>query len=256
MDKINGYELSRAWFNWCFENPERISPNHTALYFFIIEHCNRLGWKKKFGLPTTMAKDAIGIKSYKTYIKTLNDLIDFGFIEMLEKSQNQYTANIVALVLFTEPHAKALDKAILNHMPKQVQTTCQTKDTIDKPITTKPITNNKGKSISKNSVESIIENFEINKDMANVVFDWLEYKKERKETYKSDRSIKSFITKLRNLSGNDSAIAREIVEQSFANNYAGVFELKNKSNGKDRRDSETADREQQIMQLAREAGMA
>lgn len=108
----------------------------------------------------------------------------------------------------------------------------------------------------KNSVESIIENFEINKDMANVVFDWLEYKKERKETYKSDKSIKSFITKLRNLSGNDSAIAREIVEQSFANNYAGVFELKNKSNGKDRRDSETANREREIMQLARDAGMA
>ncbi len=257
MRNINGYDLSRAWFDWCFENPERISPNHTALYFFIIEHCNRLGWKKKFGLPTAMAKDAIGIKSYKTYIKTLNELVDFGFIDLVEKSSNQHTANIVALVNFTEPHGKALDKAILNHMPKQVQSTCQTNSTIDKPITTKPITNNKGKSTSKNSAESISSKFEINKDWAEVVFDWLEYKKERRETYKSDRSVKSFITKLRNLSGDDPAVAREIVEQSFANNYAGVFGLKKQiTNGKDRRDSETAIREQQIMQLAREAGMA
>ena len=50
---MNGYELSRNWFDWCFENPEKIKPNHTALYFFAVEHCNRLGWKKKYGMPTT-----------------------------------------------------------------------------------------------------------------------------------------------------------------------------------------------------------
>ena len=55
------------------------------------------------------------------------------------------------------------------------------------------------------------------------------YKKERRETYKSDRS-KSFITKLRNLSGDNPAVAREIVEQ--ANNYAGIFGLKKQTNGK------------------------
>ena len=66
---INGYSLSRSWFNFCFENPEKIRPNHTALYFFIIEHCNRLGWKAKFGLPTTMTMEAIGIRSYNTYKK-------------------------------------------------------------------------------------------------------------------------------------------------------------------------------------------
>ena len=170
-----------------------------------------------------MAKDAIGIKSYKTYIKTLNELVDFGFIDLVEKSSNQYTANIVALVKFTEPHAKALGKAMLNHMPKQVQSTCQTKDTIDKPITTKPRKPITRKFNFKKFSDSISSKFEINKDWAEVVFDWLEYKKERRETYKSDRSIKSFITKLRNLSENDPAVAREIVEQSFANNYAGVF---------------------------------
>jgi len=90
---MNGYELSRAWFDWSFENPEKISPNHTALYFFAIEHCNRLGWRKKFGFPTEMAKDAIGIKSYNTYSKTLSDLVEWGFIIMIEKSKNQYSSN-------------------------------------------------------------------------------------------------------------------------------------------------------------------
>ena len=115
MAEINGYSLSRIWFDWCFENPEKISPNHTALYFFCIEHCNRLGWKRKFGLPTTMAKEAIGIRSYNTYIKTLNELVSFGFISMIEKSKNQYSSNIVALSNFD----KALDKALIKHTTKQ-----------------------------------------------------------------------------------------------------------------------------------------
>lgn len=120
---MNSYELSRNWFDWTFENPERINPNHTALYFFIIEHCNRLGWKEKFGLPTTMVKEAIGIRSYNTYINTLNDLIDFGFVKLIEKSKNQYSSNIIALSNFNKADDKALDKALIKHETKQVEST-------------------------------------------------------------------------------------------------------------------------------------
>ena len=116
---MNSYELSRNWFDWSFENPEKINPNHSALYFFTIEHCNRLGWKEKFGLPTTMAKESIGIRSYNTYIKTLNDLVDFGFIKLIEKSKNQYSSNIVALSNFNKATDKALDKAMIKHATKQ-----------------------------------------------------------------------------------------------------------------------------------------
>ena len=124
---MNGYELSRNWFDWCFENPEKINPNHSALYFFCIEHCNRLGWKEKFGLPTTMAKEAIGIRSYNTYIKTLNELVEFGFIKMIEKSKNQFSSNIIALSNF--------DKALIKHKTKQRESTQQSIDSIDKQLT-------------------------------------------------------------------------------------------------------------------------
>lgn len=117
---MNSYELSRSWFNWCFENPEKISPNHTAMYFFIIEHCNRLGWKEKFGLPMEMTKDAIGIKNYRTYSNTLNDLIEWGFITLVQKSKNQYSSNVIAIVKNTKANTKALDKAMQTHSQKQV----------------------------------------------------------------------------------------------------------------------------------------
>lgn len=137
---MNGYELSRNWFNWCFENPEKIKPNHTALYFFAIEHCNRLGWKEKFGLPTTMAKEAIGIRSYNTYINTLNELVEWGFVKMIERSKNQHSSNIVALSKFDKALDSALDKAFVKHGTKQSESTGESNSSIVKPITSKPIT--------------------------------------------------------------------------------------------------------------------
>lgn len=132
---MNGYELSRKWFDFCFDNPEKIKPNHSALYFFAIEHCNRLGWKEKFGFPTEMAKDAIGIKNYRTYINTLNDLVDWGFIKMIEKSKNQYSANIIALVNYTKATTKALDKASIKHSQKQSESNYKSTDSINKQVT-------------------------------------------------------------------------------------------------------------------------
>lgn len=61
----------------------------------------------------------------------------------------------------------------------------------------------------------------------DVVRDWLAYKRERRETYKSVRSMQAFVAKLTKLSQGNPQIAREIINQSMANNWAGIFQLKN-----------------------------
>jgi len=115
---MNSYDLSRNFWNWAFDNPEKISPNHAAVYFFAIEHCNRLGWKEKFGFPSQMTMDAIGIKKHSTYIRYFNDLVEFGFFELIQKSQNQYSSNIICLTNAMPKKGEAMDKAILNHRDK------------------------------------------------------------------------------------------------------------------------------------------
>ena len=129
------FKLTRAFWDFAFENPEKIKPNHCALYLFIVEHCNRLGWKKKFGLPTEMSKEAIGIRSYNTYIQTLNELVEFGLIELIEKSKNQYSSNIIAISNFDKALDKALDKASIKHATKQSESTIQSIDSINKQYT-------------------------------------------------------------------------------------------------------------------------
>lgn len=89
--------------------------------------------------------------------------------------------------------------------------------------------------LSSTKVESNIippkgmDNFlrELDDEYQDIVQEWFSYKRERKETYKSVRSMQAFVAKLKKLSQNNAKIAREIINQSMANNWAGIFQLKN-----------------------------
>jgi len=83
--------------------------------------------------------EAIGIKSYNTYIKTFNELVEFGFFNLIERSKNQYSANIIELSKFDKALNKALDKAFIKHATKQSESTQQSNNSINKPITNKQI---------------------------------------------------------------------------------------------------------------------
>ena len=61
---------------------------------------------------------------------------------------------------------------------------------------------------------------------------WMEYKKKRRESYKTLESEEAFYKKLLKLSGENSEIASEIIEQSMAQNWAGIFELKTQTHGR------------------------
>lgn len=67
---------------------------------------------------------------------------------------------------------------------------------------------------------------ELDGEYQEIVSEWLTYKRERKETYKSVRSMQAFVAKLTKLSQGNPKIAREIINQSIANNWAGIFQLK------------------------------
>ena len=64
-------------------------------------------------------------------------------------------------------------------------------------------------------------------ELMPIVEDWLQYKKERNESYKGASGIKAFINNLDLLSDGEPTRARLIINQSMANNWAGIFELKN-----------------------------
>ena len=154
MAENNGYQYSIAWFDFSFANQGKVSPTHTALFMWFIELNNRMGWADNFASPASSAMSAIGVKSYASYKKAFDDLVNFGFIKVVVASKNQYQACIIALSknnkALNKANSKALDKAIANHTEcfnerfeeKQqstiesiVQSTIESKCNINKPQT-------------------------------------------------------------------------------------------------------------------------
>lgn len=119
---MNGYNLTRSWFNYKFENPKKVRHVHSDMYFYIVDLWNRLGQKKEFGLPTDVAMECLGIGSYNTYKKTLIDLINFGFVILVKDSRNQHHSKIVALSFFDKATNKPLDKATVKATDKPSDT--------------------------------------------------------------------------------------------------------------------------------------
>jgi hypothetical protein len=242
---MNSYELSRSFTDWSFENPEKIKPIHYAIYFFAIEHCNRLGWKSKFGLPSQMVMESIGVKNWRTYSSGLNDLVEWGFISMVEVSKNQYSSNIISLsatVKNTKADTKALDKALSKHSQKQHTKQSQSIVSIDKQLNN--LTKN---NLTKNNKGGVIM-LPFDSDIFfDVWCNWKEYQsKEFKFSYKSNISEQAALKKLFNISEQNEDTAIKIITQSIESTWKGFFKIKLEHNGK--QTSETG--KQLIEQLA------
>lgn len=86
---------------------------------------------------------------------------------------------------------------------------------------------------TKTKTESIDDLFSNeNVRLKPIVYEWIAYKKEIKDPYKTVRGMKAFVKELQKLSNNDPKVAKEITERSMANNWKGIFELNNNGNGK------------------------
>lgn len=120
---LTGYYLSRQWWTWATKNNDKVRPIHHAVYFYAIEIWNLCGGSRidSFGIPSVNACTALHCDP-KTYRKAFDDLEKWGFITVIEKSTNQFTATTVQLngqEKFTEARTEAHAKAILEQQPEQ-----------------------------------------------------------------------------------------------------------------------------------------
>lgn len=109
---MNGYELTRDWFDFRFENPDKCRPIHTELYIYMVDQWNRLGQVNMFGLPTQYTMQVLNINSYNTFKSALDKLVEFGFVNIVSESRNQHQSRVVALSKNDKANSKALYKAL------------------------------------------------------------------------------------------------------------------------------------------------
>lgn len=149
--------------------------------------------------------------------KPLASLKERGLITIEERAgkysiyrANPYTKS-VPLHLKCTPTLKVGDTPALKVYPPTI-------------INTNNINNNT-KNKEKTKSAYAIEDF-CPADWLPVLQMWLDYKKQRKETYKTESSVKICLKHLQELAGGNIETGRKIVEQAMANNWAGLYALK------------------------------
>lgn len=133
---MNGYQLTRRWFNFAFEKTEA-KVQHTAIYCWLVELNNRLGWKDEFTINTQFTMEGLSIGNKNTYLTALADLENWGFIKTLRPSINQNYGRVVTLRCgdLVTTDTTAMDKAMIQESDDNGEGGVP----IVKPQTTKPL---------------------------------------------------------------------------------------------------------------------
>lgn len=93
-------------------------------------------------------------------------------------------------------------------------------------------TQSKGKETKEKETNTAPRGYEsfsfdfLSKEFKDLFLSWLDYKRQRSEKYKTQKSIELCYKQLLNFSQGNPFTASKIVEKSMANNWAGLFDLK------------------------------
>jgi hypothetical protein len=145
---MNGYQLTRRWFNFTFEHTEA-KAQHTAIYCWLIELNNRLGWKDEFTINTQFTMEGLSIGNKNTYLSALSDLENWGFIKTIRPSVNQNYGRVITLRCYDNDTAvhtattTAMDTALIQQNDDNgngsVPIVKQVNQETTKPVNHKPI---------------------------------------------------------------------------------------------------------------------
>jgi len=246
---LNSYALTRAWFDFLLDNPEKVTASHGMLYLWLVEINNRCGWREKFQITARECMDGMACKSRTTYTKCLQDLIDWGFVTVVLKSTNQWQCNVVCLskkctttsastsTTTGQPLVQSLD----NHV--DYSKTIETNKIINNtPISPEGIVDEGKNSLEENkakrekssskkeekNIEDRKEKRFDNPDLEEIFKDFVTMRNKIKKPL-TDKAEKLLIAKLKKLSKYNSVQAIQILEQSIINCWQDVYELKSES---------------------------
>lgn len=109
---------------------------------------------------------------------------------------------------------------IKNSGRDDIKNSCRNNDNIDN-------NNIERKNIKKDRPDNVYNLDFVSEEMRPHFDEWLRYKREKGQTYKTEKTIKVCYDKLMKMSGGNTDVASEIISNSIANNYSGLFPLRN-----------------------------
>ena len=188
-------------------------------------------------------------------INALTELIDFDVLQIDEAGLHQ--KRMVRDGLLSDTRSKSGKKGGENSLGKRKillkqKSKQNTEYEYEDEYEDESINKKEKRGMGKKEKEDEIL-IDVPEDFQPIVRDWLEYKKSRKESYKSQQSIRAFTNKLLKLSAGNPETAKQIIEQSLANNWAGIFELKDNDNTSKKNNSISQDYKRSIYERLQSA---
>ena len=208
---------------WREYRKKPFTPNETLLFHFLLDVWNSTGRKEVFELRSSQVESILEMNKM-TLTRCRESLKKRGLIKFTNGStKGKY------------PHYSLL------HVTDYV--TDNVTENVTENVTdnvTDDVTDNVTDNVTTHRVLRVKEKERISKDIPKketdlnfclpsfvpIMEEWLAYKKKRKESYKTEASVRKCYQNLVKLSDNNSAVAQLIVDQSIANNWAGLFQLK------------------------------
>ena len=188
----------------------------------------------------------LGIKSKRNIIAHVNKLVEAGLLirydnaqgvsksyyrfgALADKIDNGFPSDEIItppLTKSSHPSDEIITPPLTKSSHNNIQDIQEQEYNIIPPLSPYgEISTNKGeKKKPKDVVEDFIET-SVEESFKPIMRDWCVYKREKGQSYKPT-GLKACYAKLLKLSNSNSDTARQIIEQSMASNWAGLFALK------------------------------
>lgn len=241
----------KLFYTWI--ETHSLGSNEIALWHGLMFIANCSGWVMDLNIPISMLESRTGL-SRSSLFRARSNLCRIGLIEYKSRGGRlsaTYTLRSFELHFASQIETQNvtqddLESHFVSQFASQIGTIYKLNYTDNKennkkknlevadesaPVSTTPQKKKEKSSGQKERKRGVLFDPSsyletLDPPWREVMQQWLEYKRTRKESYRSEMGVRKCLTMLQNLSGGNPQIAEQIVDKSIANNWAGLFELK------------------------------
>ena len=248
----------KLFYDWLETHP--LSANGIVLWHGVMQIASRSGWQNPIEIPSSLLETRTHLER-TTIFRARSQLVEQGLLMLHNRGGRSHCAYTIipfsqSVVLQNATQNARDGDSVVSQIALQTATQSatqndgiplisnKTKLDSDKekikeqevagkpaPISTDSKRKREKSSAQKEKREKALFTLEewlegIDEPWRNIMHQWLEYKAARKEGYKTEVGAKKCLTMLRNLSSGNAEVAQRIIDQSMANNWAGLFALR------------------------------
>lgn len=202
---------------WTLQNSYQLGVTEIALYFYLVEVSNVCGWIGTFKRSNSKICADLSI-SFRTLQSARDRLKQIGILDF--KTRNGDANVTYTFAKFAKVSAEVSAKVSAEVSAEIIKN--KNKNKVKKDTTN---------VVSKKATKPLFSlDFISDENFKKLFEEWLDYKRRVKHnSYKDQKQIELAYRKMYELGGGDVETCRAIVEQSIANNWQGLFELKTQS---------------------------